>query len=53
MNIPDGGKSELRKMLCAQPDKLFTYSTFDAAWKYLRQKDLIKMKNHQDYITSK
>jgi hypothetical protein len=53
MKIPDGGKSELRELLCRKQKNLFTQSTFDAAWKYLRKKNFVQMENHKDYITSK
>jgi len=53
LKIPDRGKSDIRNHLCSEGSKLFTKSTFDAAWKEARKKNLVKMQNHDDYITGR
>lgn len=42
--IPDGGKAEI-KAICLKQARLFTDSTFDAAWK----KAPVRMANHATY----
>ena len=47
-SIPEGGKSELRKFACANA-KLFSESTFDAAWKKAKSLGYVEMADVEKY----
>lgn len=52
MNIPTGGKAKVRSACLTRP-KLFTESGFDEAWKQARDKELVRMKDHEKFISGR
>jgi len=55
LKIPDGGKTEIQAIVSTDPEtkSLFAkYSAFESAWKAARNRDLVKMENHDSYAKS-
>jgi len=53
MNIPEGGKTKIRKVLCKTNPQLFKKDTFDSAWKMMRKENIVRMENNEKYILGK
>jgi hypothetical protein len=53
LKIPTGGKTELSDELCENKSKLFTPSTFDAAWKAAKKKGLVEMEDVEQFKNAK
>ena len=48
LQIPDGGKSKIKKVCLTQP-RIFTHDSFDHAWKAGLKKNIFKLKNSDKY----
>ena len=53
LKIPIGGKKELSNELCGNRPKLFTPSTFDAAWKAAKKNGLVEMEDVEQFKNAK
>jgi hypothetical protein len=53
LNIPDGGKANIKKTLCRLVPTLFTDSTFEKAWQKGKKGNLFEIENVEQYRTGK